>query len=95
MSIRVLNLQTLLIFIREVIFSNDENTIVIERWLCSITEEIMSSEKLDKRNSFKSLSDSSNADTYYLAKVPVLLILRWSCNIPYRRASAVGGHPGT
>ena len=82
MSIRVLNLQTLLIFIREVIFSNDENTIVIVRWLCSITEEIMSSEKLDKRNSFKSLSDSSNADTFYLTKVPVLLILRWSCNIP-------------
>ena len=67
---------------REVIFSNDENTIVIVRWLCSITEEIMSSEKLDKRNSFKSLSDSSNAYTFYLAKVPVLLILRWSCNIP-------------
>ena len=82
MSIRVLNLQTLLFFKREVIFCNDETTIVIERWLYSITEEIMSSEQLDIRKSFKSLSESSNADTYYLAKVPVLLILRWSCNIP-------------
>ena len=31
----------------------------------------------------------------YLSIVPVLLIFFWSWSIPYIKASAVGGHPGT
>lgn len=41
------------------------------------------------------LSAEDYTVTYHNTLFLVLRILRWSCNIPYNNASAVGGQPGT